>query len=126
MNKVRIILNFTILALLIFIIREEKCISAPVIPNESTIEGVVSEYAVLSSRLIGMQPNQLLYRLTIYIESSKSVGDGPNFLKNKKGLDIKFYTKEKLSPELFGKRVKLKVKYQGDEKGGIFWIIGIE
>lgn len=104
---------------------EGKNASVPAIHNESTIEGIVSEYAIISSRLIGIKPEQILYRLTINIESSENISDKPNLLGNKKGQDIQFYSREKLSPELFGKVIRAKVEFTGDEKGGLFWIKNI-
>lgn len=115
------------LATLLFLVSVEKeSISVPVIPNESIVNGVVSEYSIVSSRLIGIKPEQIIYRLTINIESSDGVNDKPNLLDNKNGQDMQFYSKEKLSPEIFGKKIKALVRYTGDEKGGIFWIKNIK
>lgn len=97
-------------------------ISVPVIPNESIIEGFVSEYTILSSRLIGIQPEQVLYRVTVRIDSTEDLENRPNFIKGKEGRDVQFYTKEMVSPEVFGKRIKAKVEYRGDERSGMFWI----
>ncbi|NOZ68217.1 MAG: hypothetical protein GXP46_03000 [Deferribacteres bacterium] len=102
-------------------------LSAPVVPNESVIEGVVSEYAILSSRIVNIQPPQVLYRLTIRIESSEGAARNmPDFAGGMQGRDIRFYSKERLSPDLFGKRVRARVKYKGDERGGLFWISSVE
>ncbi len=100
--------------------------SVPVIANESFIEGIVSEYAILSSHLAGIEPRQVLYRLTVTIESSRGMGGGPDFLKEKKGMDVPFYSKEKISHDMYGKKIKARVAYSGDERGGIYWIHNIE
>jgi hypothetical protein len=39
---------------------------------------------------------------------------------------ISFLTKEKLSPELFGKKIQAKARYSGDERGGRYWIRNVE
>ncbi len=115
------------LATLLFLVSVEKeSISVPVIPNESIVNGVVSEYSIVSSRLIGIKPEQIICRLTINIEASEGINDKPNLLNNKNGQDMQFYSKEKLSPEIFGKKIKALARYTGDEKGGIFWIKNIE
>lgn len=115
------------LATLLFLVSVEKeSISVPVIPNESIVNGVVSEYSIVSSRLIGIKPEQTIYRLTINIDSSEGISDKPNLLNNKNGQDVQFYSKEKLSPEIFGKKIKALVRYTGDETGGIFRIKNIE
>ena len=100
--------------------------AVPAISNESLIEWVVSEYAIISSDLVGIKPRQTLYRLTIIITSSRNIGEGPDFLVNMTGQDIRFLSKKKLSPELFGKRVKVKARFNGDERGGTFWISNIK
>ncbi|NOY39793.1 MAG: hypothetical protein GXO95_06120, partial [Nitrospirae bacterium] len=84
------------------------------------------EYAIVSSRLAGIQPEQVLYRITIYIETTKSAGNGPDFLRDKIGKDVPFYTKEKLPPQLFGRKVRARVQFRGDERGGLFWVRDIE
>jgi len=103
-----------------------SCASVPVLPNETVVEGTVSEYAIVSSRLAGIKPEQVLYRITIYIETTKSAGGGPDFLSDKVGKDVPFYTKHKLSPELFGRKVRARVEYRGDERGGLFWVRDVE
>ncbi len=129
-SKVRnLAIVFLILSSICFVAILGSCVSvlsAPVVPNESVIEGVVSEYAILSSRIINIRPNQVLYRLTIYIESSEGTGNKPGFLSGREGHDVRFYTKERLSPDLFGKKVRARVRYKGDERGGMFWIRNIE
>jgi hypothetical protein len=85
------------------------------------ITGVILEYGIVSSRILGMQPDQTLYKLTIHLESSGDIAGMPNLLKGKGGEDITFYTKEKLSSDIFGKKVKAEVSYRGDEHGGRWW-----
>jgi hypothetical protein len=104
----------------------ENCISAPVIENEAIIEGVVAEYSIISSHLIGIEPEQVLYRLVIHVQSSKNVMDKANFLISRRGEDIQFYSRDKLAPELFGKRISAYARFSGDERGGKFWIRNIE
>jgi hypothetical protein len=103
-----------------------KSVSVPVIQNECIVEGTVAEYAIFSSRLIGIEPDQVLYRIVITIQSTKKIDDRPNFLSGKEGQEISFLTKEKLSPELFGKKIQAKAQYSGDEKGGRYWIRNVQ
>ena len=108
--------------LFVLLTSAEKCSSVPVIPNESIIEGTVLEYAILLSQLIYVEPEMTLYRLTIYIEASENIDNKRNLIKEKEKQMLQFYSKIKLSPELFNKRVRAIVKYSGDERGGKFWI----
>jgi hypothetical protein len=106
---------------LIIVMTPDKSCAVPAIPNESIVTGVVKEYAIVSSILMNVQPEQTLYRITIHIESSQGLENSPNFLKDKEGKDVQLFSKERISPELFGKQLKAKVTYQGDERGGLFW-----
>lgn len=112
-------------AAVLFMLAFMRAHAVQVAPNESVAEGVVIEYSVMSSRLAGMEPEQTLYRLMIRIEKTSETKP-PDFLKGKEGADVIFYSKEKLPPELYGKRVRLKANFAGDERGGFFWIREIE
>lgn len=96
--------------------------SVPAAPNEYVIEGTVQEYSIVSSNMLNILPEQTLYRLTIFIESYIKFETEAGFLSDKKGKALQFYSKEKISPEIFGNRVRGKVRYAGDERGGLYWI----
>lgn len=98
--------------------------SAPATPNESLVEGRVLEYSVVSSKLLNMEPEQTLYALTVLVEQSTAV-KGPDMLKKEAGRTVRFYSKQKLEPELFGRKIKAKASYRGDERGGLHWIYEI-
>ena len=98
------------------------CIAVPAVPNESVIEGTVQEFSIVSSNLLNIMPEQTLYRLTILIESYENADTDADYLSDKKGKTVQLYSKEKISPEIFGKRVWVKVRYAGDERGGLYWI----
>ena len=125
-NKFSPIIFILFFTALCIVAVEDASNAVPAISNESLIEGVVSEYAIISSDLVGIKPNQTLYRLTINITSSHNIDDGPDFLVNMTGQNISFLSKKILSPELFGKRVRAKARYKGDERGGTFWISDVE
>lgn len=116
----------TVLSLVFLLIAAGNVTAVTVIPNSSLITGVVLEYGIVSSRLLGMQPDQTLYKLTIHLESSEDIVGMPNLLRGKEGEDITFYTKEKLSSDIFGKKVRAEVSYRGDERGGRWWVRSIK
>jgi hypothetical protein len=97
-----------------------------VIPNSALITGMILEYAIVSSRLLGIQPDQTLYKLTIHLDSSENVSGMSNLLRGKEGEDITFYTKEKVSSDIYGKKVRAEVSYRGDERGGRWWVRSIK
>jgi hypothetical protein len=114
---------FTILA---FIVLVSTANAVPVMPNASLIKGIILGCEAISSTLLGMQPEQTIYRLTIQIESSEDVGELRNFLKGKEGKDMAFYTKKPLPSDIAEKRIKARVSFRGDERGGLWWIHAME
>ncbi|HHT9111861.1 MAG: hypothetical protein HZA47_09380 [Planctomycetes bacterium] len=99
--------------------------AVPVMPNETVVRGRVEEYSLISSKLMGIKPEMTLYKLVISIEKVENV-KGPNFLKDKEGQFVTLYTKEEISSDFYGKKIKAKIEYTGDERGGLFWIKQIE
>lgn len=97
----------------------------PVIPNEAVIAGTVRGYCKVSSLLLNIEPEQVIYRLTVTVESSEDVEGLPNLVKGVIGEDIILESKEEISPAIFGKRVRVRVRVAGDERGRRFWINSI-
>jgi hypothetical protein len=100
--------------------------AVPVIPNVALIKGMVLKSERMSSTQLGMQPEQTIYRLTVRIESSEDVGEMPNLLKGIQGKDIDFYTKKSLPSDIQKKRIKARVSFKGDERGGRWWLHEVE
>lgn len=125
MAGMRKALILTVLSMVFLLFAASSVIGGTVIPNGALITGVISEYGMVSSRLLGIQPDQTLYKLTIHLESSEDIVGMPNLLRGKEGEDITFYTKEKLSSDIFNKKVRAEVLYRGDERGGRWWVRSI-
>ena len=117
-------LRLFVALVLIVVVRTVSAV--PVMPNVALIKGIVLESEAISSDLLGIQPEQTINKLMIDVESSEDVGQIPNLLKGKQGKDITFYTKEPLPSDIVKKRIKAKVSYRGDERGGLWWIHDIE
>jgi len=100
--------------------------SVPAIHNESIVTGKVLSYSVLSSSILDIKPVMAIYRLQILVEKSEEVKGMRSFTKNKINKLLSGYSKKALSAELFNKVISVRVTYQGDEKGGKFWIRAIE
>ena len=99
--------------------------AVPVMPNETAVKGHVEEYCLTSSKLLGIKPERILYKLVISVSNVEDI-KGPNFLKGKEGQLVNFYSKEELSSKYYDEKIKVIVEYKGDEKGGLFWIKRIE
>lgn len=115
-----------LLIIVIFFLFHRIAGSVPVPSNAASVTGFVSEYGIVSARLLGIQPEQVIYRITICLESSEDISGMPHLLKGKQGQDIPLYTKDRLSSDIFGKKIRADVYYMGDERGGLWWIRSIK
>lgn len=97
-------------------------LEVPAAPNEAVIQGKVMKYCIINSTLLKIEPEQTLYSLHVLIKSAQDMPGKSNFLKEKVGKVVKVYSKKPLSPQLFGKEIKARVEYSGDERGGKFWL----
>ncbi len=102
--------------------RERPHRAVTVIPNASIVTGKVLGYSILSSSILDIKPVMPIYRLEVLVETSEEVKGMRNFTRDKVENLLSFYSKEKLSTELFSKVISVRVTYRGDEKGGKFWI----
>lgn len=100
--------------------------NVPVAPNMAIVEGTVMEFCLASSSLYNISPEQVLYRLVVSIEATEDEGGIPNFVSEKVGQTVAFFTKVKPPSDVLGRRIRVRVEYMGDEKGGRFWINVIE
>ncbi len=107
---------------MIFSVMDALAGGVAAVPNKAGLRGTVLGYCVISSSLEGIRPEQALYKLTISIEETEDIKNYPNFLRDKEGQSITFYSKEKQPLELYGRKIKAIIEYKGDEKGGRFWI----
>lgn len=126
--KKKIIFTFSIILALVVntVFSYSQTLQAvPVIPNEGIIEGRVLGYCIISSSILDIKPDQTLYRLKILVTGSKNVEGKRNLTRDKVGKTIEFYSKEKLSTNFFNQTIKARVVYQGDERGGLYWIKNI-
>lgn len=94
----------------------------PVAPNETMITAKVLEYSILNSALEGIEPEQILHSLKILVISSQAINGKINFTQSKVGQVIKVYSRDMLSPILFGKVLKANVFFLEDKRGGKYWI----
>jgi len=100
--------------------------AVPVMPNAALIKGIVLESEGISSNLLGIQPEQTIYRLLIHLVCSKDISEMRNFLKGTEGKNMVFYTKEPLPSGIVKKGIKARVSFRGDERGGLWWILEME
>ena len=100
--------------------------AVPVAPNDSLVIGQVLGYCVLDSSLLDITPKQVLYSLTLLVVESMDVPDMLNFTKTQIGKVIRAYSREPIGAELFETTIQARVRFEGDERGGNFWIRDIQ
>ena len=120
------LINLALLIMVVFFLFHSIASTVPVTSNAASITGFVSEYGIVSARHLGIQPDQAIYKITIFLESSEDISGMANLLKGKQGQELTLYTKERLSSDIFGKKIKAEVSYLGDERGGLWWIRSIK
>ncbi len=99
---------------------------APAAPNESIIIGTVSAYCEISSRLLNIRPEMVIYKITVLVESSKNIEGYADFTQGKEGQDIELLTKQKPPSNLYGKKIKAGVTFRGDARRSSYWIRHLE
>ena len=94
----------------------------PAVPNLGIVTGSVVGYCIVSSSLLDMRPAMPIYQLQVTVKTSEDIRGMPNFTRDKVGEVIQLHSKKELSPDLFGKFIRARIFYRGDETGGKFWI----
>lgn len=96
--------------------------AAPAAPNESSVMAEVLEASVVDSLSLNILPQQPIVVLKLKLLSVKPVGSLPSFLDGKSGETITAYSKDRTVVNLTNKSVVATVSFQGDERGGSFWV----
>lgn len=98
--------------------------SAPVAPNASLITAKVLKYSIWNGGLLELPQETTLYSLVLEVLTSEQIS--PELLNLvRPGDRIEAFSREALTPELFGKKIEATVRLVGDERGQRFWIGGI-
>jgi len=121
-----VVVKKTILLVLFLCLASLNAFAVPVAPNESVVKGTVVEYGSTSPASRSGKQAAGLYKLVLKVESTEDIPDMLNFLADKKGQKIEFWSKERFDAVFVGKKIKAVVEYRGDERGGGFWIKKIE
>ena len=98
----------------------------PEASNKSIVSGIVLESTVMPSNFPCMGSKGSLYRLIVRIEEAEDVAGYENFLWDKRGQSMSFFTNESQPAELLSRRIKATVAYKGDRACRLYWIEEIE
>jgi hypothetical protein len=82
------------------------------------------ERTIVDASALGIEPAQQLWRFRLRVVSVESVAGAENFLRGQEGKTIEVYSNEVNAPAATEKRVTVRIRFQGDERVGRYWIIG--
>ncbi len=102
-----------IISILLLILLNLCSFGIPAFSKEETVEGCVIELSTLSSEILNKKPKQALYRITLKPSEKASF---------QKGKYIEILSKASVPHWIFGRRVKVKITFSGDEKVGSYWL----
>jgi hypothetical protein len=98
---------------------------APV-SNMTVIIGKVLKNSVAPAGSHCLGSGDVLYLMVISLKDTEDVPGYENFLRDVKGRTMAFFTAQKPSNELQGKKIRALVMYKGDRSCRLYWIEDIE
>lgn len=99
-------------------------LAVPALENESIVVAEVLERMIIDASALEIQPAQKLWRLSLRVVNVKSVTGSENFLRGQEGKTIEVYSNEVNAPAGTAMRVTVRIRFQGDERMGRYWIVG--
>jgi len=120
--RMHFILAVLIASLPLFCLR--PALAVPALENESVVAGEVLEKELIDASTLGIQPDQKLWRFRLRIVNVESVAGSENFLGGQEGKTIEVYSNEVNAPAGTERRITVRIRFQGDERVGRYWIIG--
>ncbi len=82
------------------------------------VEGCVVEYSVLSGKLLNIEPDMPVYRITLHLKGEKK----PAFAK---GPILSVLSKGSVPPWIFGRLIKADITFRGSKERGNYWLESI-
>lgn len=101
----------------------QPALAVPAVENESVVVAEVLERMIVDASALGVQPEQKLWRFRLRIVNVESVAGNENFLRGQEGKTIEVYSNEVNAPVGTVKRVTVRIRFQGDERVGRYWIV---
>lgn len=98
--------------------------AVPMAPNESWVIAEIVELSVVESSSLNIQPPQNLFLCQLRITKVGAVAGAENILRGNEGKTIEALTRAALgSGNLKGQWIRARISFQGDERGGHYWIL---
>lgn len=97
--------------------------AVPALENESLVVAEVLDRSLIDAAEIAIQPAQKLWRFRLRLISVEDVAGSENFLRGQQGQTIEVYSNQVNAPREMAKRVTVRIRFQGDERVGRYWIV---
>lgn len=119
--------QFIIAALIVAlpVICLQPALAVPAMENESVVVAEVLERTIVDASALGIQPAQKLWRFRLRVVNVESVAGAENFLSGQEGKTIEVYSNEVNAPAATEQRITVRIRFQGDERVGRYWIVSI-
>jgi len=101
----------------------QPALAVPAMENESVVVAEVLERTMVDASAQEIQPEQKLWRFRLRVVNVESVAGNENFLRGQEGKTIEVYSNEVNAPAGTVKRVTMRIRFQGDERVGRYWIV---
>jgi hypothetical protein len=115
-----------LIVLLAFMVLTVEARAVSALRNRAIAKGTVVEYCISSEKGSHGEKSVPLYKIVVKIEAVEAIKGYADFLEGREGEEIEFWSRSKLDPDLFGRKVKAHVEYRGDERGGRFFVQTLE
>lgn len=99
--------------------------AVPAMENESLVVAEVLDRSLIDAAELAIQPAQKLWRFRLRVISVEDVAGSENFLRGQQGQTIEVYSNLANAPAAAEKLVSWRIRFQGDERSGRYWLIGI-
>lgn len=91
----------------------------PAIPQHAEIEGEVVVYSVIRAEVVNVYPKDMvLYELVLKPK------DNRKYRRSVRGY-VQILSKKPIAEWFFGRDVRIRAIYRGDERGGAYWLIKV-
>jgi hypothetical protein len=105
--------------------RAEAAARAPSMENESRVTAEVLHVESVHSSQLNIAPPQFFTRVRLRLLTVGDTSGTPSFLTGRDGTVLDAYTREQVTADLLEKKIECKIRYRGDERGGMYWLYEI-
>jgi hypothetical protein len=95
------------------------------VQNESLVTAELLHIESVHSSQLNIAPPQFFTRVLLRLLTVGDTPGTPSFLTGRDRTVLNAYTREQVNADLVGKKIECKLRYRGDERGGLYWMYEI-